>query len=122
MINMCANIGFKREHLRVQMNDCHILTISGEQSLEDYKIRRFRREIKVSKDCTADQIRAKFARGILYITLPVRQTTFRLRDGMLRIEMTTKMALSIALAVAVGIAVGGFLIWKSTSIPDRIVY
>ncbi|XP_010088020.2 inactive protein RESTRICTED TEV MOVEMENT 2 isoform X2 [Morus notabilis] len=110
--------GFKREHLRVQMNNGHILTISGEQSVEDYKIRRFRKEIKVSKDCTPDQIRAKFASGILYITLPMRKTAFRLRDGMLRMEMTRKMALSVALVVAVG----GFLIWKSTSIPVPLVY
>lgn len=140
-------IGFKREHLRVQINNYGILTISGEQALQDNKISRFRKEIKVAKEYSTDQIRAKFSSGILYIILPkvsiqsssaphdysaksaqiraenttsgtssgpksVRQTTSRLRDGMLRIEISTKTAVSIAIVFAVGIAVGGYLIWR----------
>ncbi|GMN54046.1 hypothetical protein TIFTF001_023178 [Ficus carica] len=139
--------GFKIEHLRVQLNNYGILTISGEQALQDSRISRFRKEIKVAKEYSADQIRAKFSSGILYIILPnvsiqsssaphdhsaksaqireenttsatscgpksVRQTTSRLKDGMLRIEISTKMAVSIAIVFAAGIAVGGYLIWR----------
>ena len=149
--------------MRVQLNNRGILSISGEQSLDNAKISRFRKEIKVSKDCKADQIRAKFTGSILYITLPklstestsavpaeksqvkesdnkektesnaekngvlcggqpIRHHTSRLRNGMLRIEMSRNIALGIAVVVYVGIIAGGFLIWNWTSKPAPLIY
>ncbi|KAL5547174.1 hypothetical protein UlMin_006861 [Ulmus minor] len=124
--------GFKREQLRVQINDCGILLISGEQPVEDTKYSRFRKEIKVSKDSDANKIRAKLVRGILYITLPKSSSQADLESNsqppsktengplmcgsqsLLKIEISKKMAICVGGIVAVGIVVGGILIWKNS--------
>ncbi|KAL6129557.1 hypothetical protein ACLB2K_072907 [Fragaria x ananassa] len=72
--------GFRRQEIRLQFNDAGILTISGKQgssngdetsSTTTTAMRsRFRKEINISGNCRADQIRAKFSRGILSITVP----------------------------------------------------
>ncbi|XP_004306447.1 PREDICTED: 18.1 kDa class I heat shock protein-like [Fragaria vesca subsp. vesca] len=72
--------GFRRQDIRLQFNDAGILTISGKQGSSDgdetsstttTAMRgRFRKEINISGNCRADQIRAKFSRGILSVTVP----------------------------------------------------
>ncbi|PON49127.1 Small heat shock protein HSP [Parasponia andersonii] len=143
--------GFSKEHLRVQLNNYGILTISGEQSVDNVKMSRFRKEIKVSKDCKMDQIRAKFTRGILYITLPKvssessagpaeksqqkesdhkdktpnngDQNGISCGGESKRCHSSRRnIALGVAVVVAVGIIVGGFLIWNITSKPAPIIY
>ncbi|KAK9905393.1 hypothetical protein M0R45_000232 [Rubus argutus] len=69
--------GFTRQEIRVQLNNLGILTISGEQGDGNESATtttstrsRFSKEIEISRNCRADQIRAKFSRGILSIILP----------------------------------------------------
>ncbi|KAM0977615.1 hypothetical protein ACFX15_013191 [Malus domestica] len=66
--------GFKRQDIRVQINNWGILTISGKQPRVEETTSaipsRFCKEIKISKHCTTNGIRAKFSRGILSITIP----------------------------------------------------
>ncbi|GAV77299.1 HSP20 domain-containing protein [Cephalotus follicularis] len=64
--------GFKKEQLKVQINNKGLLTITGERPLDATRINRFRKETNVSKDCDTSKIGAKFSGGILYITLPKR--------------------------------------------------
>ncbi|PRQ45889.1 putative HSP20-like chaperone [Rosa chinensis] len=69
--------GFRRQEIRLQFNDLGILTISGKQGSDGDESStttsmrsRFHKEMKISRNCRADQIRAKFSRGILSITVP----------------------------------------------------
>lgn len=63
-------IGFRKEHLRVQVSKRGNLLITGERPLDDNRWSRFRKEIKPSKDCKTNEIRAKLAGGILHVALP----------------------------------------------------
>ena len=135
--------------MRVQINNYGVLIISGEQPIDETnaKISRFRKEIKISKDLSADRIRAKFVNGVLYITLrheninslPAKESekensnkkiyknscgdTSCVSDGILRIEVSKRLVASIGMVVAMGIVVGGFLIaWKCSKIPDPLMY
>ena len=62
--------GFKKEQLRVQLDNYGKLSISGERPLNGNRWRRFRKEVPVPDNCNASEIRAKFENGILTITLP----------------------------------------------------
>ena len=138
-------IGFKKEQLRVQINNYGVLTISGEQPTSDAKINRFRKEIKISRDLNPAQIRARFVRGILYITMQygssqVKESTKTQKneknqnntcgsgscvgdDNMLRVEISKKIAASVAVVIALGTVVGGFLIaWNYSKVPAPITY
>ncbi|PON68271.1 Small heat shock protein HSP [Trema orientale] len=69
--------GFKREQLRVQVNDQRILTIYGQRLLDEnnYLWSRFTKQVKLHEDCNENGIRAKFSSGILTITMPLRIKT-----------------------------------------------
>ncbi|KAL5837432.1 hypothetical protein ACOSQ3_014601 [Xanthoceras sorbifolium] len=69
--------GFKKEHLRVQLNNVGILVITGERPVDQTKAVKFRKEIKVSDDCMRTEIRAKLTGGVLYITMPKRTTLLK---------------------------------------------
>ncbi|KAK2638324.1 hypothetical protein Ddye_026119 [Dipteronia dyeriana] len=62
--------GFKKEHLRVQLNNFGVLVVTGECPVDQTKGTKFRKEIKVSEDCKRNEIRAKLTGGVLYITMP----------------------------------------------------
>lgn len=66
-------VGFKKEELRVQVNDQRILTIFGQRLLDEANTwSRFTKQLKVPLDCNEDGIRAKFSNGILTIIMPKR--------------------------------------------------
>lgn len=63
--------GFKKEHLRVQIDNYGRLRISGERPIEGTQWSRFRKDIQVPEGCDAGGIRARFEKdGVLHITMP----------------------------------------------------
>lgn len=63
--------GFRREHVRIQIN--HILgfmVISGEYPLDGTRRRHFKKEIELSTHCNVDAIHANFSQGILSVVMP----------------------------------------------------
>ncbi|KAF7820310.1 inactive protein RESTRICTED TEV MOVEMENT 2-like [Senna tora] len=62
--------GFRKEQLKVQTNNKGILKIHGERPLDATKWSRFQKELKLDKNCNPNDIRAKFSRDILSITIP----------------------------------------------------
>ncbi|XP_010470338.1 PREDICTED: uncharacterized protein LOC104750264 [Camelina sativa] len=62
--------GLKKEHLKIQINNSGILTITGGCPVDQNKSIRFRKETKVAKNCRRNEIRAKFSKGVLYVTMP----------------------------------------------------
>lgn len=63
-------IGLKKEHLKIQINNSGILTITGGCPVDQTKSIRFKKETKVAKNCRRNEIRAKFSKGVLYVTMP----------------------------------------------------
>ncbi|KAK1384697.1 hypothetical protein POM88_022432 [Heracleum sosnowskyi] len=62
---------FKKEQLKVQISNLGgVLKISGQRPLSALKQRRFYKEVKVAKECNANDIRAKFVNGLLYVVMP----------------------------------------------------
>ncbi|KAL1822460.1 hypothetical protein ACET3Z_009238 [Daucus carota] len=61
---------FKKEQLKVQLSNLRVLKISGERPLSAVKQSRFYKEVKVAKECNANDIRAKFVNGLLYVVMP----------------------------------------------------
>ncbi|KAM6546943.1 hypothetical protein CsatB_027679 [Cannabis sativa] len=152
--------GFKKENLRVQVNTIGILTISGENTINNTHVDnnigtkkiRFRKEIKIEKECKTDQIRAKFTKNILYITIPKifpinndnnitlappradkPDQTINKGSGIESIRgcssplgeygmIGKNVALGVAVVVVVGIIVGGFFVWNWTSKPPILIY
>ncbi|KAM3315352.1 hypothetical protein ACQJBY_033838 [Aegilops geniculata] len=63
--------GFKKEHLRVQIDNYGRLRVSGERQLEGGQWSRFRKEFQVPEGCDAGGIRARFEKdGVLHVTMP----------------------------------------------------
>jgi len=63
--------GFKKEHLKVQIDNYGRLRVSGERPVEGSQWSRFRKDIQVSDGCDAGGIRARFEKdGVLRITMP----------------------------------------------------
>lgn len=67
-IGVC--IGVKKEHLKIQINNNGLLTITGCCPVDQTKSINFRKETKVAKNCRRNEIRAKFSKGVLYVTIP----------------------------------------------------
>ncbi|KAG9148451.1 hypothetical protein Leryth_026687 [Lithospermum erythrorhizon] len=61
---------FKKDQLRVQINNYGILKISGERQINATKKCKFYKEVPVPKNCINDEIRVKFINGCLYISMP----------------------------------------------------
>nr|GMC79208.1 inactive protein RESTRICTED TEV MOVEMENT 2-like [Ipomoea batatas] len=57
---------FKTEHLRVLVNNCGILKISGDRPAES----SFYKEVILPPNCNPDEIQAKYVDGILHIIMP----------------------------------------------------
>ncbi|XP_037428119.1 inactive protein RESTRICTED TEV MOVEMENT 2-like [Triticum dicoccoides] len=63
--------GFKKEHLRVQIDNYGRLRISGERPLEGGQWSRFRKEFQVPEGCDASGIRARLEKDeVLHVTMP----------------------------------------------------
>ncbi|CAL9116074.1 unnamed protein product [Musa textilis] len=66
--------GFKKEHIRIQINDFGRLKISGERPVADDLWSRFLKQLQVPDYCNVSEIKAKFEDGLLYIIKPILQT------------------------------------------------
>ncbi|EXB95064.1 hypothetical protein L484_003543 [Morus notabilis] len=82
--------GFKREQMRVQVNSQRILTIHGQRPLDETKWSRFSKQNKLPNECMEDGIRAKFAAGILTITMPKRCSSSTARPHQHHQETSTR--------------------------------
>lgn len=54
----------------MQISNQRVLKISGERPLSASKRSLFYKEVKVGKECNANEIRAKFVNGLLYVVMP----------------------------------------------------
>ncbi|OAY41906.1 uncharacterized protein LOC110623697 [Manihot esculenta] len=104
--------GFKKEQLKVRINNGTVLIITGERPLKNNIRCRFRKEIKVSKHCKADEIRAKFgSAGILRLSFPMKTSSAstKLRNESLPsnylVDPETSACYRLKLAVAVSVPV-----------------
>ncbi|KAJ8763122.1 hypothetical protein K2173_025507 [Erythroxylum novogranatense] len=66
--------GFKKENLKVQINDSMIITITGESRQGGSPWRRFRKDVKLTKHYKQNEVWAKFKREILYVILPKKDS------------------------------------------------
>ncbi|KAL9379302.1 hypothetical protein Peur_027784 [Populus x canadensis] len=66
--------GFRKEQVRVQLSSIGNMTITGERRVDESRWTRFRKEIKVPKECNNNEVRAKLSTGILYIVMPKKIT------------------------------------------------
>ncbi|KAF3438378.1 hypothetical protein FNV43_RR21140 [Rhamnella rubrinervis] len=64
--------GFKKDQLRVQINNARILTISGQRQSGDNQWSRFRKQIKLADNSSESDVRSKFTGGILKVIMPKR--------------------------------------------------
>ncbi|KAJ8630883.1 hypothetical protein MRB53_024206 [Persea americana] len=62
--------GFKKEHLRVNLDNNHNLKISGERPLSNNKSSRFYKEVQISANMYENDLRTRFEQGTLYISMP----------------------------------------------------
>ncbi|KAJ4907540.1 HSP20-like chaperones superfamily protein [Raphanus sativus] len=67
--------GLKKEHLKIQISNTGILTITGSCPVDKTKSIKFSKETKVAKNCNRNEIRAKFSKGVLYVTMPKTSPT-----------------------------------------------
>lgn len=147
-ILLLVHVGFTRQEVRVQLNNLGILTISGKQGSDGNESTttattstrsRFSKEIEISRNCHADQIRAKFSRGVLSIILPKKvekrstQSTedskqsvyFLLGLGgtVFRPKLSKEKALTMVV-VALALALAGYAVYKypkiDTAYPKEI--
>ncbi|KMT11317.1 hypothetical protein BVRB_5g109980 [Beta vulgaris subsp. vulgaris] len=65
---------FKRDQLRVQVNNLGVIKVSGErQTTADGTQRsRFLKETKIPQGCEINDIRAKFSGGHLHVVMPIK--------------------------------------------------
>ncbi|CAN6587050.1 unnamed protein product [Malus baccata var. baccata] len=122
--------GFKRQDIRVQINNWGILTISGKQPRVEETTSaipsRFCKEIKISKHCTTNGIRAKFSRGILSITIPkeaqhggvnaawasANDYLVGLRSKVLKPRLSKKTAVMVVVVVVLVMALGVYVVCR----------
>ncbi|XP_061946721.1 inactive protein RESTRICTED TEV MOVEMENT 2-like [Populus nigra] len=122
--------GFKKQHLRVQVEEPGVVKITGERPIDGTLRSRFRKQIKIPKTCKTDEIRAKLSGDILQIIVPKQTTAFPAKPGSTgsitrsesmpsnyllyiessssTLEMTTKLALQVAGVLAVVVAFGAY--------------
>ena len=105
------------------------MKITGERPIDGTLRSRFRKQIKIPKNCKTDEIRAKLSGGILQIILPKQTTAFPGKPGSTEsitsesmpsnyllyiessnwtLEMNTKLALQVAGVLAVVVAFGAY--------------
>lgn len=74
MSSFFTHVGFKKEHIRIQINDYGRLKISGQRPVADNRWSRFLKELQVPDYCNVSEIKAKFEDGLLYIIKPILVT------------------------------------------------
>ncbi|XP_061343298.1 inactive protein RESTRICTED TEV MOVEMENT 2-like [Gastrolobium bilobum] len=62
--------GFKREHIRIQIDHLGFLIISGERPLDGTRWRRFQKEFELPSNCIVDDIYGNFMQSILSVVMP----------------------------------------------------
>lgn len=68
---MWIDAGFKKEQLKVQVDNLGRLRISGERPLAGNQWSRFRMVLPIPEGCNVDGIRSRFEEdGVLHITMP----------------------------------------------------
>nr|XP_009784418.1 PREDICTED: 17.8 kDa class I heat shock protein-like [Nicotiana sylvestris]XP_016432259.1 PREDICTED: 17.8 kDa class I heat shock protein-like [Nicotiana tabacum] len=131
-----------KEGLKVQISNFGVLKISGDRQVLNRTRIRFVKEIPVSKDHNTDEIKAKFEKGVLKITLPKKVTAastnrslhkeeYKATTSMemevgkqisknSRLRKFKKVAISIAAIALVASALSGFAyyIYRSTIVED----
>lgn len=77
MFSFCIHVDFKREQIKLQIDDYGKIKISGERPLINDRWKRFLKEFYVPDYCNVGEISAKFENGLLRIILPkfVAQTS-----------------------------------------------
>jgi len=61
---------FKKDQLRVQVNNLGVLKVSGARSIDGGCMSRFLKETKIPQVCDISDIRARFINGRLHILMP----------------------------------------------------
>ena len=69
-LNFHLNVGFKKDQLKVQMDNLGNLRISGERSLADQRWSRFRKDFRIPQNTITSEVRAKFQNENLYVIVP----------------------------------------------------
>ncbi|XP_057505987.1 18.1 kDa class I heat shock protein-like [Actinidia eriantha] len=134
---------FKVEQMKVQTSNRHRLRITGERPLDNTKRSRFTKEIKIPKDCNANEVTAKFTKaGLLCIVMPKKiaseepkqdqSTPGQQPQGKPNVPViggVRKAAMGVAAMVVVFVvaaAVGGYATYKSrfsdTSVGASVSY
>ncbi|XP_078164607.1 uncharacterized protein LOC144559456 [Carex rostrata] len=62
--------GFKKEQIKIQIDNFGKLKVNGERPLGENKWVRFGKDFQTPENCNKSQIRAKFENGRVHITLP----------------------------------------------------
>lgn len=110
--------GFKKEQLKVQTETWGVLTIYGERPVDasNNKWTRFRKEIKISKGCDINAIRAKFSHGVLFITMP-KEAVMEKHFINCGVDITKKRitAIKVAIGVVAMVALGTCIVQLVTS-------
>ncbi|XP_043721762.1 inactive protein RESTRICTED TEV MOVEMENT 2-like [Telopea speciosissima] len=71
---------FKRDQLRIQIDGHGQLKVTGERPLTENKWSRFRKDFFIPNNCNEKEIKAKFANGVLHITMPKTITQISTKD------------------------------------------
>ncbi|XP_010917853.1 uncharacterized protein [Elaeis guineensis] len=71
---------FKKDQIRIQLDNFGNLRISGERPLADNQWSRFLKLFQVPEDCNVTEIQAKFENGSLYVKLPKLITEPSVKD------------------------------------------
>ncbi|XP_027357331.1 inactive protein RESTRICTED TEV MOVEMENT 2-like [Abrus precatorius] len=98
--------GFKKEQLKVQTDNVGVLTIYGERLVDaaSNKWSRFHKEIKISKGCDVNAIRAKFSHGVLSIAMPKEAVVEK--HFIYGVGSRKRTAIKVAFGVVVVVALG----------------
>ncbi|XP_039130758.1 inactive protein RESTRICTED TEV MOVEMENT 2-like [Dioscorea cayenensis subsp. rotundata] len=71
---------FKKEDIKVQIDNYGNLRVEGERRLERNQRLRFSKDFEIPDNCNVDDIRANFRDGLLYIWLPKLITKAELEE------------------------------------------
>ncbi|RZC87525.1 hypothetical protein C5167_036069 [Papaver somniferum] len=72
--------GFKKEELKVQVDNSWKITISGERKVSENKYCRFKQISDVPKDSDIDKISGRFDGGLLFVIIPKKKAGEKLEE------------------------------------------
>ncbi|KAL5722619.1 hypothetical protein ACHQM5_006121 [Ranunculus cassubicifolius] len=67
--------GFKREELKVRVDNFRKVTVSGERQVSENKFSRFKQVYEMPEDADVDNISGRFDGGLLFVVIPKRKQT-----------------------------------------------